>query len=240
MGYASFTLYDEAALFNNVGAMARMETPSAFFCYEVAADLPGANRTAAALSVPTRIGTVAFGAFRFGNDVYSEQFLSTGFSHRLGATSLGAKLNFVQYLANGFETRTTLTVDFGGLTQLTPEVSVGAGIFNVTQSSIVDDEVLPVILVAAVGYQPDNRIHLIAEVEKQLGSPLRIKGSMEYDVAGKVFFRSGFNMNPMALFVGLGAHTRRTNFDFGTKFSYVLGFAHQASATYRLASSKAK
>ncbi len=240
MGYASFTLYDEAALFNNVGAIARIDEPSAFFCYEVAADLPGANRTAAALTAPTGIGTIAFGVFRFGDDVYSEHFISAGFSHQLGATSLGAKVNYVQYLAHGFETRTAVTVDFGGLTQLTPEVYVGAGIFNLTQSRIAEDEQLPVILVAAVGYQPDSRLHLTAEVEKQLGSPLRIKGSMEYGVAGKVFFRSGFNINPMALFFGIGAHTRRANFDFNTKFSYVLGFAHQASATYRLVNSRGK
>ncbi len=240
IGYASFTLHDEAALFNNVGAMARLESPTLFFSYEVATELPGANRTAAAISWPTSLGTLAIGAFRFGDEFYNEQFLSAGFSNRLGATSLGAKINFVQYRTNAVETITAFTVDFGGLTQLTPELQVGAGIFNLTQSSLVEGEVLPVILVAAIGYEPDQRLLLAAELEKQLGSPLRIKGGVTYVIAKKIFFRSGFNLNPVMLFGGLGAKTRRTNIDYTISYNSSLGFAHQASAGYRLKTNSEK
>ncbi len=235
MGYASFTVFDEASFFNNIGAIGRLEAPAVFFAYEVVADLPGANRTAAAVVWPTAIGTFAGGVFRFGDDIYSEQILSLAFSNRIGATSLGIKANIVQYRAAGFETKNAITIDFGGLTQITPKVYVGAGIFNVTQSSIEADEVLPVSLVAAIAYQDDNRITLALEVEKKLGSPLRFKGCVEYGIAKKLLFRSGFNMNPVVLFVGLGARTRRANYDYCSSISYTLGFAHQASVAYRLA-----
>lgn len=234
MGYASFTVADDAALFNNIGGMARIENPVALFCYELAPELQGGNRTAAAISIPSAIGVFALGAFRFGDALYSEQLLTVGFGHRLGSTSLGAKLNHVQYSADGFQTQTTMTFDVGGLTQITPQLFVGGGIFNVTQACIAEHEPLPVILVAAIGYQPDERIHLVAEAEKKLGYPLRTRYGLEYEIARKIFVRTGVNLNPTALFIGLGARTRRLNYDYSISFVSALGFIYQASATCRL------
>lgn len=238
MGTASFTLHDESALFNNIGATAWVETPSLMFSYEVAADLPAANRTGAGILLPSSVGAWSAGAFRFGDDVYSEQLLFAGFSHRLGSTSLGAKVNFVQYKTDGFDTRSTVTMDVGGLTRLTPDWYVAAGIFNVTQASITEDEVLPVTLVAAMGWHPEGGPLLTAEVEKRVGFPLRVKGGAEFGVKKKIFFRSGFSLNPVLLSGGIGAKTRRLNLDFSTSYSEALSFFHQASATYRLRNPK--
>ncbi len=238
MGTASFTLHDESALFNNIGATAWVETPSLMFSYEVAADLPGANRTGAGILLPSSVGAWSAGAFRFGDDVYSEQLLFAGFSHRLGSTSLGVKVNFVQYKTDGFDTRSTVTMDVGGLTRLTPDWYVAAGIFNVTQASITEDEVLPVTLVAAMGWHPEGGPLLTAEVEKRAGFPLRVKGGAEFGVKKKIFFRSGFSLNPVLLSGGIGAKTRRLNLDFSTSYSEALSFFHQASATYRLRNPK--
>jgi len=234
IGYASFTLHDESSLFNNIGAAAWMETATLLFCYEVAPELPGANRTAAGLIVPTNIGSWATGAFRFGDDVYSEQMLFAGFSHRLGSTSLGVKGNVVQYRTDGFETRTAVTLDVGGLTQITPEWFVGAGIFNVTQSSIAEGETLPITLVAAMGWHPEGGPLLTMEAEKRVGFPLRIKGGTEFGIRQKIFFRTGFSLNPVLLSGGVGAKTKRINLDFTTSYSEALSFLYQASATCRL------
>lgn len=240
IGNASFTLHDESTLFNNIGGSGWVETPALLFCYEVAADLPGANRTGAGITLPSSIGTWNAGAFRFGDDVYNEQLLFAGFSHRLGSTSLGARVNFVQYKTDGFDTRSTVTLDVGGLTRLTPDWYVGAGIFNVTQASITEDEVLPVTLVAALGWHSEEGPILTAEVEKRLGSPLRVKCGAEFGINNKIFFRSGFNLNPVLLSGGVGAKTRRITMDFSTSYSETLSFFHQASTTYRLRNPKDK
>lgn len=233
LGYASFALHDEASLFNNPGASAWNSAASGFFSYEVAASLTGANRTAAGILIPSGIGALSVGLFRFGDDLYSEQFLSAGFSHRLGNTSLGAKVNYVQYRADGFGTRTALTLDFGGLIQITPEWSIGAGISNVTQTFIASEEPLPMIFSAAIAWQAPRGPLITSEVEKQLGNPLRIKGGIEVPLYQKLFMRTGFGLNPVTVSLGLGAKTRRSSFDFSTTYHPSIGFFNQASAAYR-------
>lgn len=234
MGYAGFCVADESAIFNNVGALAHIKQSSAFFCYDAAAEIPGANRTGASLSVSTAAGTAAFGFFRFGDMVYNEQMLSVAFGNRIGITSLGVKINYVQYQADGFGSRSTITADLGCITQLTPQFSVGAGIFNITQSKIADDDELPVVLVAAFGFQPDQKFLFATEVEKRPGSPAAIKSGVEYGIYKKLFFRTGINLYPASLFGGIGTKTNRVTMDYAMKFSNVLGFAHQASASYSL------
>ena len=155
MGYASAVLKDEAAIFNNPGAMAE-NISSTFFAYEVRPDMPGANRMAAGIQLPFARGCSSFGVFRFGDDLYSEQLLSLGFSNQFGIASLGAKVSYIQYQAEGFGTQSALGLDFGGLAQLTPEISVGAYVINLNQAEISPGEKLPTRLVAAIGFKLDD------------------------------------------------------------------------------------
>jgi len=234
MGYTSFTLIDELSIFNNVAALAWSAVPSLAFAYDLAPSVPGADRTAAALTVPTGIGSLGVGAFRFGDDVYSEQLLCGAFSHRIASTSLGIKANWIQYRATGFESRSALSIDFSGLMKITPALTVAGGIFNVNQASITDGEMLPVIFVAALGWQPKDGPLLALEIEKNLKAPTRLKLGIEVPVYKKLRFRSGFGTAPISLHGGLGANIQRMAMDFGTTYSPVLGFSYQASAALRL------
>lgn len=234
MGQAGFGITDESPLFQNVGALGFVEHPSAFFSYELVPGLAGGNRTAAALAFPSPIAVFSAGAFRFGDDLYSEQLLTAGLGNRLGTTALGLKANLLQYRADGFGTRTAFTVDVGGLTQLTPEWTVGAGIFNITQATIAEDEPLPVIFVAAVSWQPPDGPLLTVETEKRLHAPLLLRGGMEVNIRKKVFARTGFSLQPLTLTAGIGARSYRTRLDFSTTYHPVLGFIYQASGIYRL------
>lgn len=234
LGNAGFTLRDESSFFQNAGALGFIDLPSSFFAHESIPGLIGANRTAAAISLPLFTGIFSAGAFRFGDDLYSEQFLAAGFAHSLGDTSLGGKVNMLQYRADGFGTRTAFTVDVGGLTQLTPEWSVGAGIFNVSQSSLSDDEPLPVVFVAALSWHSSGGPLLILETEKNLQAPLRIRGGMEISIRKKVFVRTGFSLQPTMLTAGVGWVTTRLKIDFATQYHQVFGFIYQASAGYIL------
>ena len=230
LGNASLTLRDEAALFNNVGALAAVDKPSAFFACEVTPSLPGANRVASSIQFPTPLGVIAMGAFRFGDKLYSEQLMVAGYSHRIGSTSLGVKTSLVQYRADGYETQTAMTVDIGGLTRLTPNWTVGASLQNLTQAGI-SGETLPVILAVATSWHTDKLL-AIAEVEKRADSPVQIKGGVEIGLGRKLFIRTGFGLQPVKLSFGIGARTQRLALDFSTSYLRTLDFTFQASATY--------
>ncbi len=160
LGYTAVTLEDEWALFNNAAGLARVDKMSTAFAYEVSPALTGANRTAASVVVPSKLGTLGVGIFRFGDDLYSEHLLSVGFGNQIGNTSLGVKINYTQYRAENFGTSTAASVDFGGITRITSQFSVGARITNLTQSKLngTVGERLPAKLAVGVGFRPSEKI----------------------------------------------------------------------------------
>ena len=236
LAYASSTLHDEWSLFNNVGGLAKVNQPSASFAYEARVGLIGANRMAAVIAAPVKMGVAAFGLFRFGDDLYNEQVITLGYSNQFGMAFLGLKVNYIQYHAEGFGTHHAVSLNFGGLAQLTPQITVGAYIVNLNQPklSTIDNERLPTKLLAGIAFQPNGKLLLLTEIEKDLEYDPTIKGGMEYAVYKKVNFRTGFNLHPNAVFFGLGFLIRKLKIDYALQYNNTLSAAHHASVVYRL------
>jgi hypothetical protein len=242
MAFTSATLRDEWSLFNNVGGLAPNKNASAAFAYEARPGIPGANLTAAVFNSPFKIGTASLGLFRFGDDLYSEQIISAGYGNQFGITSLGLKINYIQYHADGFGIRHAVSLNFGGISQLTPHLAVGACIVNLNQPRIssFDQERLPTKLVAGISYTTSEQMMIAAELEKDLDYEVTVKGGMEYAVHKKFLFRTGFNLHPQSAFFGLGYIFHRLKIDYAFQYNSSLGGAHQASAIYRVEKVKPK
>ncbi|MFN6090008.1 MAG: hypothetical protein ACK47E_14790 [Cyclobacteriaceae bacterium] len=234
MGYASSTPKDEWALFSNVGALGKTQQLSTAFAYEAVPALVGANRMAAVLNVPLRWANAGLGMFRFGDAIYSEQIISLGIGNQFGITSLGAKLNYIQYRAEGFGVQNTVSIDFGGITQLTDQISIGAYINNLTQSSLQtrDGDKLPTRLVVGIGLKPSEKVFISTELEKDIDYKPTWRTGLEYSVYKNLFFRTGYALNPQAGFFGLGFHKNKLKIDYAIRLGQLTGTAHQASATY--------
>jgi len=240
MGLASSTLADEWSLFNNIGGIGKINQASSNFTYEVKTLLTGANRLGASVLVPTKVARIGLGISRFGDDLYSENQISLGFGNTIGNTSLGARANYIQYRVEGLGTSTATSFDFGGISQLTPQVSVGAYITNISQSKLsdTDHQQLPTKLVAGFGFRPSEKIFLVTEIEKDLDYMATWHNGLEYILYKKIFFRTGFSMNPNAAYFGLGGQKKNLKIDYALSYSHVIGSAHQATATYLFSSTK--
>ncbi len=234
LGYASSTLADEWAMLNNVGGLAKAEKLNMAFGYDTRPKLPGSNRMAAALSMPVKIGAAGFSLFRFGDDLYSEQIISAGYSNQFGITSLGLKINYVQYRAEGIGTKSFIGISFGGITELTKQISIGAYIVNLNQPKLssIDDERAPTRLVAGISFKASEGCLLLSEVEKELNYDATLKAGLEYSIHKKVNLRTGFNLHPNAAFFGLGFKAGQLKVDYALQYNHTLSTAHQASAIY--------
>ncbi|MEQ8423130.1 MAG: hypothetical protein RIA63_00370 [Cyclobacteriaceae bacterium] len=237
MGTASATLADNWSLFNNTAGLAKVITPSTSFAYAINPNLPGANRAAANIILPFKIGTFSSGIFRFGDELYSEQIISTGYANQFGIASLGFNLNFIQQRAEGFETRSTLGLNFGGITEITPLISIGAYILNINQPKISgsEEERLPVKLVTGVQFKPDETLLLLIEVEKDLNYDPTFKGALEYQFHKKLDFRTGFNLKPNAVSGGVGYKSGRLIIDYSIRYNPEVLTTFQMSTSYKLA-----
>ena len=240
LGNASSTLSDEWSLFNNVAGLSKARKPLASFAYSLSSSLPGADRVAAAITLPVQIGVAGVGLFRFGDELYSEQLLSAGYANQMGLASLGIKVNYVQYRAEGFQTRSALSLNFGGIAEITPTISVGALIVNLNQPKLssYDNERLPVKLVSGIQFNPSEEILLVVEIEKDINYDPTLKSGIEYVIHQKIKVRTGFNLGPNSIHGGVGYYTSRLNVDYALQYNHALKTQFQISSGYKLGKRK--
>ncbi|HOO08781.1 MAG TPA: hypothetical protein PKW06_02445 [Cyclobacteriaceae bacterium] len=241
LGNASSTLSDNWSLFNNAAGLSKTQSKNVNFAYAVNPALPGANRMAAAINLPLRMGALGGGVFKFGDELYSEQIISAGYANQFGLASLGATVSYVQYRAEGLGTRSALAIHFGGIATLTPKVSVGAYIANVNQPNIsATGEKLPVRMASGALFHPEEKLGLLLEIEKDLHYAPTIKGGVEYEIYKKVKARTGFNLNPNSIHGGVGYQSARLNIDYALQYNTAIKTAYQLSMGYAFSNRKEK
>jgi len=239
VGYTSSCLQDEWSIFNNVGGLGRVEKTSAAFSYSSYPGLKAFNRMAFVITLPSKIGTAGVGVFKFGDDLYNEQILTAGFSNTFGIASLGVKVNYIQYTAEGFGRKGVTSFSFGGIARLAEQFSIGAHITNVLQPALTEDgEHLPTRITAGIGFTPSEKILITTELEKDLDYPFIWKTGVEYKIYKKISLRTGFNVRPDAGFFGLGFTPPNFQLDYAYSFHVDLGAQHQATVSYRFKSKK--
>jgi hypothetical protein len=234
LGRTSSCLNDEWSMLNNIGALAKTEQPLAAFSQEITPSVLSFNRTAATFVVPLSYGVTGLSLFRFGDDLYSEQIISLGFANTFGITSIGVKLNYIQYRADRFGRKGLLGLSAGGITQLSKKISVGVYITNINQPKIsqTDEERLPTTITSGLGVNVSENVFITTELELDLGYDPIWKTGMEYSFNKKFLARTGCNLNPDAFFVGCGFVSSRLKLDYAFQYNVTLGNSHQASIAY--------
>lgn len=235
LGYTAAALFDGWGVFGNAAATAKTEHAAAAFTYDFHPALPGGNRTAAVINLPVKIGVANAGMYRFGDVLYNEQLISAGFSSKLGLAALGAQVNYIQYHAQGFGTKSVVSVNFGGIATLTPKLSVGAYIHNINQPEITSEEKLPTRLVAGIAFHPVEKVLVATELEKDLEYDPVWRTGIEYLFHKKFCARTGYRFNPNTAFFGLGFKAKRLSIDYAIQHNVSFNLSHQASVAYHFA-----
>jgi hypothetical protein len=236
LGYSTACLADEWSVMNNPGGLADVKSLTFSASQNLHPYLKSFNRVAGIFVIPVGKTVCGLGVYRFGDELYNEQVASAVFSNRFGLASLGLKINYVQYFAEGFGTRGVFTVSFGGVATLTPQLMLGAHITNINQPTISSnyEEKIPTRLSAGMALKASEKVLLTTEIEKDLDRKMIWKTGIEYQFNKKFFFRTAFNVDPDAAFLGVGFSPR--NFAVAYAFQYELnaGMNHQATVAYKI------
>jgi hypothetical protein len=236
LGYTTSCVKDEWALFNNIGGLSDVKNTTTSFSYHAYPLFKTFNRMAAVICIPTKIGVIGTGVFSFGDKTYNEQVLSAGFSNQFGIASLGVKVNYIQYQAEGFGSTGVFTVSMGGIATLTPQLMVGAHITNINQPKITMDdqgETVPTKLNAGLAFKPSDKVFISGEIEKDISRDAILKVGVEYQFHKKFIMRTGLNLHPDAGFVGFGFKPKRFSLDYAMGYHVVLGVNHQATISFK-------
>ena len=236
MANSSVTLADAYSVFNNIGALARIEKATAFAGYRNLFGINELSTVAAGFALPTKPGTFGIGLYRFGGDLLSEQKASVGFSNKIGLISLGANLSYVQYHIESLGKTSALVIEFGGLAELTKELRVGAYVFNLNRASPGNAAIrqLPVTMKAGISYLPTDELTINTEILKQVDSKERFRIGFNYQLIRNVAVRSGIETNPVRGSFGIGFNPGKFLIDYAFSNQAILGDIHDVTLAITL------
>jgi len=235
MGNASACHSDEWSILNNVAGLAEANQVSLAMSYDALPILPAFGKMGLAVTLPGTV-TGGLGLYRFGDAVYNEQLVAAGMATQWNHTSLGMKVNYIRYAADGLGSKSVFSASLGGITKLAPWLTIGAHISNVNQPWLSKqfDERLPTTLTAGLLFALAPQVSVATEIEKRINDVATGRAGLEFTLQEKFTARLGFQLHPQALSGGFGFKLRYFLADYSMLYVQSLGMRHQASVAYRL------
>ncbi|MEM9897070.1 MAG: hypothetical protein AAF789_11940 [Bacteroidota bacterium] len=231
---ASSTISDGFSLFNNPAGLGDLSDRYAFAGYQSRFGIKELQTVVAGGTYASKPGTFGASFYKFGDDNFSQQKIGLAFANKIQFISLGVGLDLIQYSINEVGTRQALSIQFGGIAQITKALLFGAHIFNLSQSQIgrESEEPLPTIMKAGLSFRPSDELMLNAEIEKELVFREVFKTGIEYQVIKKVFARTGIRTNPITGTFGVGFYPKKFQFDYAFSNNANLGGIHDLTIAY--------
>ena len=234
MGNASACLSDEWSILNNVAGVAAVNSASLALSYDALPVLPAFRKMGLAITLP---GSVAcgIGFFRFGDAAYNEQIATAGIATQWNHTSVGMKINYIRYAADGLGTRSVFTASMGGITKLAPWVTVGAHISNINQPWLSKqfNERMPTTLTAGLLFSLTPHVIVATEIEKRINDVATGRAGLEFNLHERLTTRLGLQLHPQALSGGFGFKLKYFLADYSMLYVQSFGMRHQASIAFR-------
>lgn len=234
MANAHVTLEDSWSIFNNVGAMGRLNTNQAFFAYDHRLGINELTTLSAGTVLAKKFGVVGVGISNYGGQLFNQQNIGIGFSNTLGIASFGIKVNYFQTNIEGFGRSGSPVMEFGGVAALGPNLFFGAHIYNFTRTkySKASQDYLPTAVKAGLSYRSSEKLMINVEAEKEILLLPQFKMGIEYNLLQKFWARSGIHTNPNNLFFGMGFKPKQFHIDYALSQNYRLGYTHHFSFNY--------
>jgi hypothetical protein len=236
LGNASLTLTDGWSIYNNVGGLARLREPYLGAACDVRYGMAGFTTVDLTGIAPLAFGTCGVSLDRFGDGLYNEQRLGIAYGHQVDRVSLGLKASYVQTALANLGARGRFVFEFGGIAELTPQLWLGASVYNFTQAKLAayGDERIPTVLKAGLSWRPLPQLMLNAETEKDVDHAARFRVGIEYQLVKPFFVRVGVATNPGTNHFGFGFKRNKLCIDYALRTHPTLGLSHQLSLSCTL------
>jgi hypothetical protein len=249
LGNASATLSNEVwAVANNAAGLGTLTRPTAGAHLENRYLIASLNVAAAAVAVPLGVvepaaagqpahasrGVVGAEAQRFGGALYNEIRLGAAYGYRLGAVSIGGRLDLLQVSFQELGSRRTVAASLGGQADVVPEhLSFGVYLYNLNQAKLANyqDERVPTVLRAGLAYRPSKQVLLLAETEKDIEHDAGLKAGLEYLPLPAVTIRAGYASLSHQTTGGVGVKAGSFQFDYAAGWHAALGLSQFLSVS---------
>ncbi|GAA4015626.1 hypothetical protein GCM10022408_31220 [Hymenobacter fastidiosus] len=240
LGNASVALADGWAMGNNVAGLGQLTQAFVGVYAEnryLSRALNNAVLTAALPLGSLRDGKAPNGVVgvevqRFGDKLYSEQRVGTGYGYRGGLFSIGARVDVLQISIEGLGSRRSVTGSVGGQAEVVPKrLYFGAYLYNLNQARLAryEDERVPTVLKAGLSYQPTDKVRLNVETEKDVAQAADFKAGLEYQAVAALAVRAGFSSLTRQTTGGIGLRAGQFQVDYAAAWQARLGLSQHLS-----------
>lgn len=232
-GLGTVKLYHQDAwsLFNNVGALDRIEDSEIGLALDQRYGIQELSTSALSVVFKKPVGSLGIGVSRFGGELFQQLRLELGISNTKGILSFGAKAGWFQTQIEGFGTGNSLILSLGGLAELGPKFFFGAQLSNLNQAKIgkQSSQPIPTLLTLGITYLPAKNLEIHSELEKDLYQPPLFKLGLNYQLENWIFLRTGIHSVPNSLHFGIGLHKKKYGLDYAVGQTTDLGGTHHLS-----------
>ncbi|MEZ4983546.1 MAG: hypothetical protein R2795_00665 [Saprospiraceae bacterium] len=227
MGGAGVTLSGVPAAWSNPAGIASLES-AAFALYgEQRYGLESIRQVSATGALPVgKHSAVGLVVGYFGFTEFNEQRIGMVYGRKLSdGIRLGAQLYTLGTRIPDYGSKQLVSAEVGIQGDISRAVSFGARVANPVRVEILNEEYLPSVLSIGINYHPGKQLMLLAEAEKNLIYPVRIRAGLEYQFLDALFLRMGVATQPSLLSFGVGYTLRQQwRLDVSAAWHQYLGF----------------
>ena len=236
MGNASVMLPDFWSAFGNQSGLAYLEHPEIGASYYNAYQLWELGTQAGAFVYPTRTGNFAASLHRTGYSLFSKNQMGLAYARKLGEKwSASVQFDYLYYhQSEQTQHKGAFLIEAGVMAEPIDGFFIGAHVYNPTRVKLSDyqDERVPTLMKAGLGYYFSQWVVVTLEAEKDLEFKPRVKCGVEYQAVTHLFLRMGLMTQPNQFTLGLGYQLKNLTTDIAFVTHETLPLSTQISLKY--------
>lgn len=236
LGEATVALQDIYSYFSNPASNATISSIELGMNYQNKFLINEFQQSSAVVAKPLKNGVMTIGGMISGQNLFRSTRIGTGYAIRLSENfSIGAQINFQQIQVQNITQSNDLQASIGLLFQPFSRLKLGVAIFNLG-AGIFDQyktEISPLLLRIGGNYSVNSKLNVLAEIEKDVLHPYRLKSGVEYIPIVNFSLRSGIIFNEQTITFGFGYRSyKRLFFDLGGAWQQRLGWSPTVGIRY--------
>jgi len=236
MGLSSVTSSDFWSVHNNQAGLAFYDKTAAGIYYENRYLIKELGYQTGAVTLKTKYGMLGATVGYSGDANFNTTKAGITYARKFGnRVAAGIQLDYIgTSLAENYGSHSNVTFEAGIMVRLTEQLTFGAHTFNPmhVQLSGYDNERIPAIMNAGLGFSFSDKLVLSAEAYKNSENPIEFRSGAEYKLNQIAYARIGLSTSPFRYTFGFGIEMKKFTFDLSSSVHAQLGYSPQVSLQY--------
>ena len=228
---------DAYGVFNNAATLAWLKRPTFILASSNRFLLKELSGAGAGFAMPSKYGVFGFNVNYFGFNAYNRRQVGLSYIQKITEDiALSLKGDYMQTSITEYGNHNSLTADVGVCIKVIKDLSFGMNVFNpfMVSGGYYDDEKIPTEFSLGLNYSLSDRVLVVAEESKELNSPSRFHGGIEYKPGTKIFIRGGVSTQPFEYAFGAGFILKNFAVDIASAYHAQLGYSPSLSLKYEI------